>query len=80
VLEILEPAVGGGAEAVARVVVQRGERLLHRRRRKGRQPGEGRDGNRDHERIAPQRPRVGGGGGQAEVGTSAWSRGGSGLE
>ena len=30
VLELLQPAVGGGADAIVRVVVQRGERLLHR--------------------------------------------------
>ena len=33
VLELLKPAVGGGADGGVRVVVQRRERLLHRRRR-----------------------------------------------
>ena len=33
VLELLQPAVGGGADAVVGVMIQRGERVFHRRRR-----------------------------------------------
>jgi hypothetical protein len=50
------------------VVVQRGERLLHRRRRKERQPGEGRDDGLDHEGTAPQRPSARSVGGQQSDG------------